>query len=223
MKKVLFVAPHADDETLGCGGTLLKHIKDGDQVYWLIVTNMSESSGYSFDQVKKRKSEIKKVAELYGFKDYIQFDFPPAGLDQINTSELITSISSAIKKIEPQVIYTVSKEDVHTDHAIVFDAVMSSSKAFRAPYIEKILVTEILSETDFDVSPNNRGFRPNVFVNIENFLEEKIRIMSTYESEFGQFPFPRSKEAIVSQATLRGVQAGWKFAESFVLIKEKID
>ena len=89
MKKVLVVAPHADDETLGCGGTLLKHYDEGDEIYWLIVTSMSLESGFSESQVQHRQLEIEKVNDLYGFKGLYQLGFPPASLDTIAKKDIV--------------------------------------------------------------------------------------------------------------------------------------
>ena len=76
MKKILVVAAHPDDETLGAGGTILKHKANGDNVSWLIVTNINEKDGYKKSHVELRKKEIDLVAEKYNFvsKDWNGFN-----------------------------------------------------------------------------------------------------------------------------------------------------
>ena len=217
---VLIVAPHADDETLGCGGTILKLIDSGYMVHWLLVTGMSESAGYSADEIKKRSQEINIVAEQYGFASVHQLNLPPARLDSLAKGDIVGSISKVVSLIKPSSVYTVFRNDAHSDHEIVFDAVMSATKSFRYPFIKKILAYETISETDFGMKPESGGFKPNVFVDIGPYLEKKLGIMSVFESEIHEFPFPRSLKALAALAHLRGVQCNAVAAEAFVLIKE---
>ena len=220
MKKILVVAPHADDETLGCGGTLLKHFNQGDEIYWLIVTMMSQESGFSQTQIQARELEILKVRERYCFKETYNLGFPPASLDVVAMKDIVQKISSVIDQLHPEIIYSVFRNDVHSDHAVVSDAVMAATKSFQHPSVKKILAFETLSETEFSLRVDGESFRPNVFVNIEEYLGEKIEIMTEYKSEMGEFPFPRSPDAIEALAKYRGMQAGCKAAEAFMLLKE---
>lgn len=219
-KKIIIVAPHADDETLGCGGTILKNIANGNDVYWLLVTKMKEEYGYSSERIKTRNDEILKVTQQYNFKGVYQLDFKPAELDTYPMSKIIQEISTVIDEIKPQEIFTTYRNDAHTDHQIVYDCVMASTKTFRYPYVKRVLAYETISETDFGLKPENGGFKPNVYVDIGDFLEIKLGIMEIYHSECGEFPFPRSRKAIASQSYLRGVQCNAEAAEAFMLIKE---
>ncbi|ACA85869.1 PIG-L deacetylase family protein [Shewanella woodyi] len=221
-KKVLVIAPHADDESLGCGGTILKHIDIGDEVHWLIVTGMSLDSGFSEEQINIRKDEIAKVGLLYKFKQVHELFLPPASLDCLPKKNIISAISSVIQSVEPELIYTAYRNDAHSDHEVVFDAITASSKTFRYPSIKRILAYETLSETDFGLKPEDGGFKPNVFVDISDFLEQKLNILDHFESEMSHFPFPRSRKAISSLSFVRGVQAGCESAEAFMLLKEII-
>ncbi len=220
MSRVLVVAPHPDDETLGCGGTLLRHKSMGDQIFWLIVTVASQDIGYTSEQIAMRAQEIDTVQRVYGFSSVHQCGFTTTMLDTIPRVEIIKKSGEVFQKIEPDIVYLPSCGDVHTDHHVVFDAVSSCIKWFRYPSVKKALAYETLSETDFDINPVHLCFRPNVFVDISPFLEKKIQIMKIYNSEMGAFPFPRSEEAIRAQAALRGIASGFKAAEAFVLLKE---
>jgi len=222
MNKVLVVAVHPDDETLGAGGTLLKHKESGDEIYWIIVTSIrgykNWDLGFSEEVIIKREKEIEKVAKMYKFDDVFRLEFPTIRLDEISMSELIQSISDIFKKVKPNIVYLPFKNDVHSDHRKVFEATYSCTKSFRYPFIKKILMMETLSETDFaDVTDS---FISNVFVDISEFFNKKLEIMKIYESEMDNHPFPRSKETIESLAKVRGAQAGCKYAESFMLLKE---
>lgn len=221
MRRVLVVTPHPDDETLGCGGTILKHIATGDEVYWLIFTKMDEES-FSKERIQSRGNEISQVEKQYGFTKTIQLPFNAAKLDEVPSSELVSKIGEVFKEIEPNIIYVPYRNDIHSDHKVVFDATMSCTKWFRYPSIEKVLVYETLSETDFIMNPDANGFRPTVFFNISEYLEKKLKIMRIYESEMAPHPFPRSEEAIRALATLRGAVAGVMAAEAFMLVKERV-
>lgn len=220
MNKILVVAPHADDESLGCGGTILKHIAEGAEVHWLLVTGMSESAGFTKNQIKKRNDEITLVHSKFKFYERHELNFPPAELDRLPRSEIVSAISSVIASVQPKIVYTVYRNDAHSDHEVVFDAVMSATKSFRYPFVKRVLVFETISETDFGMKPEDGGFRPNVFHNISSFLHEKLDILDIYESEMGVFPFPRSREALIALAQLRGSQSNCEAAEAFMLIKE---
>lgn len=220
MRKILVVAPHPDDETLGCGGTILRHIAKGDEVSWLIVTGISEELGFSAKRVSLREKEIEAVSAAYNFSSVYNLGLPTTRLDDMPMVELIEAIGSVFKEAEPEVVYVPYCGDVHTDHKIVFDAAASCTKWFRCGSIKKVLAYETLSETDFGLSPDTGGFRPNVFIDITEHFEKKFEIMKTYESELSEFPFPRSKEAIRALAALRGAASGHASAEAFMLLKE---
>ena len=222
MKSVIVIAPHPDDETLGCGGTLLRHKAEGDKVHWLIVTNITEDLGFSSEKINSRKLEIDKVAESYGFDSVNNLNFPSTGLDQIPMNEIVEGIGSVFKKVRPNIVYLPYRGDVHTDHRVVFDSAAACTKWFRYGHVNRILSYETLSETGFGLDSNARGFEPNVYVDIEPYLEQKLEIFCIYDGEGGVFPFPRSEKAIRALSRLRGSSAGFLSAEAFMLLREII-
>jgi len=220
MNKVLTIAVHPDDETLGCGGTLLKHKSRGDEIYWLIITEAKKEDGFTSGTIQKREAEIKKVAQLFDFDKVVNLKLAAMRVDEYSMSFLIEKISNVIKDIKPNIIYLPFKSDVHSDHRKIFEAAFSCTKTFRYPYIRKIYMMETLSETEFSPSIGENNFIPNVFIDISDFFEKKLEIMKIYKSEVGEHPFPRSIKNIESLATFRGATAGCIYAESFVLLKE---
>lgn len=219
-KQIMVIAPHPDDETLGCGGTLLRHRFEGDDIHWLIVTRMQNGGDFTPERVSARENEISRVASSYKFKTTNQLNFPPTLLDTFPFGEIVKAIKEVFKKISPEILYLPYHGDVHTDHSIVFDAVASCSKWFREPSVRRILAYETLSETEFSINPDCRSFQPNCYINIDQFLNEKLRILEMYEGELGEFPFPRSVEAVRSLAMLRGATAGCHAAEAYMILKE---
>jgi LmbE family N-acetylglucosaminyl deacetylase len=221
-QRILVAAPHPDDETLGCGGTILRAAAGDDEVHWLIVTHISEALGFSKERVATREKEIRRVADRFEVSTVTNLEFPTTRLDAIPIGDLVDAIGDVFRRVEPTTVYVPYRNDIHTDHAVVFDAVCSCTKWFRYPSIQRVLAYETLSETDFGIDPDSDGFRPNVFVDITDFLEEKVEVMNIYASEMGAHPFPRSDESIRALATLRGSASGYPAAEGFVLLKQRI-
>lgn len=216
--KILVVAVHPDDETLGCGGTLLKHKHNGDKIYWLICTKIDENSDY----YTTRENEIKQASDTYKFDGIFSLGLKTMRVDEYSMSELIDKISKAINEVRPSIIYLPFKGDVHSDHRKIFEASYSCTKAFRYPFINKIYMMETLSETEFAPSTKEDSFIPNSFVDISEYFEKKIEIMKIFKSEVAEHPFPRSEKNIRALAVLRGATCGCEYAESFMLLKENL-
>lgn len=221
MNKVLIIAVHPDDETLGCGGTILKHKSNGDEIYWLILTQANQNITNIPEIVNKQSIYINEVAENYNFDDWKQLNFLTITLDQYPTMNIVKDISNYINLVRPNIIYFHHFADVHTDHKIAFDAIYSCTKNFRYPFISKILLFETLSETEFSPSIRNNAFIPNVFIDITPYLEKKLEIMKIYKTEIMDEPYPRSISTIEALARFRGSRIGVKYAESFMLLYEK--
>jgi len=214
--KVLIIAVHPDDETLGCGGTLLKSKANGDEIHWLICTTIDKDHSY----YEIRENEIEEVANLYNFDSVHNLQLKTMQVDEYSVSELMNKISQIIKKVQPSIIYLPFKGDVHSDHRKIFEASYSCTKSFRYPYVKKIYMMETLSETEFAPSTKEDSFIPNVFVDVSEFFEKKIEIMKVFKTEIAEYPFPRSERNLRALATLRGATCGCGYAESFMLLKE---
>ncbi|MGB3947107.1 MAG: PIG-L family deacetylase [Bacteroidia bacterium] len=217
--KIVVIAAHPDDEILGCGGTLLKHKKNGDEIHWIITTSVFEEHGFTKERVQSRDSEIEKVKNLMGFSMVHKLDYPTMTLDSSSTNKMIPKISALFIEIKPEIIYVMNRSDAHSDHRISFDAVIACTKSFRSPFIKKILMYECISETEFAPALPEKSFIPNYFVDISKYLNEKLEIMKVYESEINEHPFPRSLRNIEALATYRGASVGVEYAEAFQLIK----
>ncbi|MDH5717000.1 MAG: PIG-L family deacetylase [Spirochaetia bacterium] len=222
MNKILVIAVHPDDETLGAGGTLLKHKAQGDSIHWVIATDIKISDGFSIEEVDKREKEIGNVKDLYQFDTCHRLGLSTIKTDEYSSNHIIAMISRVILALKPNIIFLPFKSDAHSDHRIIFNAAYSCTKSFRYPFIKKIYMMETLSETEFAPSTKEDSFVPNVFVNISEFLEKKIEIMKVYKTELGVHPFPRSEKNIKALAIYRGATCGCEYAESFMLLKEII-
>lgn len=218
--RTLVIAPHPDDEILGCGGTLLRRKAEGGTLGWLIVTGMDEQSGWSAERIRQREEEIARVASLTGFDKVFNLGFPAARLETLPLRELVAAFSSIFESFEPEELLVPHRGDVHSDHRVTFDTVAACAKWFRYPSVRRVLGYETVSETDFGLSPET-VFHPNVFIDIGKYLERKLEILSVYKTELGEFPFPRSIRAVRSVAEWRGASAGYQAAEAFELLRER--
>ncbi len=219
--KTLVVAPHPDDELLGCGGLLLRHVANGDIVGWLLMTTITEGDGWSKGRIDQRAIEIERVREGLGIASHHLYalGLPTTELDKIPMSTLVARVSDVFNDFQPEEVLLPHPGDVHSDHRVTFNVATACTKWFRYPSVKRVLTYETLSETDAGIDPK-QTFHPNVFIDISSYLDRKIELMQVYTSEMGDFPFPRSKEALCALAKVRGVQAGFKAAEAFSLLRE---
>lgn len=222
MNRIVVIAVHPDDETLGCGGTLLKHKANGDEVYWLILTKANQKitniKGIELEQLRY----IREVAAAYDFNNWKQLTFLTTELDNYPMVEIVVGISQYINELKPNIIFLHHYGDIHSDHHVAFSAIMSCIKNFRTPFIDRVLSFETLSETEFAPAAQNYAFVPNVFSDITPYLEKKLEIMKLFTTEIMDEPFPRSLSTIRALARYRGARIGVEYAEAFMLLFEKI-
>ena len=211
-RKILIVAAHPDDEILGVGGTICKHVEKGDDVYICIVTKAYEPE-WTKEYIETKIKEQKKVDELLGIKKRINLDLPTVKLNVIPCGELNKKISIVIDKIEPDIIYTHFEHDLNYDHTLIFRACMV---AVRPPKKIKLVSFETLSETEW----NNKGFQPNLWTDIGRYVSKKIEAFNIYKSEVKKYPHPRSSEGIKIQAKKRGAEIMTEYAEAFIIHKD---
>src|SRR5258706_6233327 len=221
--RVLVIAPHPDDETLGCGGTLLKHRGAGDSVSWLIMTRGHEPQ-WSAETLSNKEAEIERVAAAYEFEHMFRFDYPATRMDRLSQAEIIASVSRVVAEDRPRFVYLNHAGDVHSDHRIVFESVISAIKPFYSSRhgVKRILSYETLSSTEAAAPDHMRAFLPTVFCDITNFIERKLEIMSLYSSEIQPYPLPRANQSIRALARFRGAAIGVEYAEALMLIRDLV-
>ena len=190
-----------------------------DSVHWYVFSEMREPK-FTQSAIQKRKEEIKAVAKNYGFKSFAVGPFECARLDTYPISDLVENVASIVREIKPEIIYLPYRDDAHTDHKAVFDSTVACAKWFRFPSVKSVRAYETVSETEFGLKPGQVGFRPNLWVDVSEYIERKIEIMRLYESEVKPHPFPRSEENLRALATMRGASSGFVAAEAFEILKE---
>ena len=218
--KVLCIATHPDDETLGAGGTLLRHRDDGDEIHWLVATK-AIAPNFSDADAKVQARQMDAVAKAFGFATVTQLAFPSATLDRVPDSDLVSALLPSIRAVAPDVVYVNHGGDVHSDHSKVFQCVCAALKPFRFGLASPtIYAMEVPSETDQAPAGFNRPFLPTTFVDVSGFIDRKIEIFALYESEQQAFPLPREESAIRALARWRGATIGVAAAEAFMLVRE---
>ena len=217
--RIITICAHPDEETLGVGGTLLKHGAAGDELFWIIATQAWEPK-WTSKIIEVKSEEVRKVAMAYCMKEYYSLGFPAAGLDTVAIDDLMDKINDVIIDVKPQIVYMVNGGDVHTDHYAVFRAAMSVFKPFYLLKlgVKRVLSFESLSSTEAGPYSTGRVFLPNVFCDISPYIEQKLGIMEMYGTESQDDPLPRGPEAIRALARFRGATIGVPYAEAFTLL-----
>lgn len=212
--KILVIAPHPDDEILGCGGVMAKHIAHGDEVYVCIVTS---------SRVEKYRNMhtdyARKVNAFIGVKDIFFFNYPTVELISVNNRDFTNSFNELVKNIQPEIVYIPFYGDMHTDHKMVSDAAMVALRPYSAPTVKAIFAYETLSETGWNYPNADKAFIPNTYEDISDFIDVKIHAMEMYETKITTPPHPRSAEGISVLAKYRGGTVGFDYAEAFMCIR----
>ena len=212
--RVLIIAPHPDDEVLGCGGAIARHVQRGDDVY-LVVATKTYTPDWTEEFIENRPKEVERANNILGIKQTFFLDFPTVKLDTVPQKELNDALDRIILDIKPDIAYIPHRGDLNKDHRLIHE---SSLVALRPTHVKvrRILSYEVLSETEWGVEP----FAPNTYVDISDSFNKKIEAMKVYSSELIKYPHPRSIEIIEALAKKRGSECGLKLAEGFMLIRE---
>src|SRR5262245_27314628 len=122
--RVLAICAHPDDETLGCGGTLLKHAAAGDELHWLVGTQAHEPQ-WSAETVARKSAEVDAVASAYGVEKVYRLGLPTVRLDSIPFDEVIAKVRGVVEEARPEWVYVVHAGDVHSDHRVLHEATLA--------------------------------------------------------------------------------------------------
>lgn len=218
--RVLVIAPHMDDEVLGVGGTIIKHVENGDEVYCCFIAHRTYN--HKFDKAVNDK-EIEcalNVKRILGYKDGKFLNLSDERLD-LCIQDIIIPLESYIVGLSPEVVYINHGGDNHQDHKAVFQAAMVVVRPSVSLGVKMVLVYETPSSTEQSPSVLEYAFRPNYYVNIEKYLDKKIQAIKCYEKETRSFPHPRSIEGIKVLAKKRGIEIGFSVAEAFIILRDK--
>ncbi|WP_424767719.1 PIG-L deacetylase family protein [Paenibacillus sp. sgz302251] len=222
-QRALVLAPHADDETLGCAGVIQKYISHGSSVRIVIASltlkdskrYRKEESSYGTYSGMKRISELKEAMQLLGvsdfhilYKDRTGKQLYDSQLDRIPRAELVANLERHIEDFRPTVLYIPSITK-HQDHEALHQAAIASTR----PYFWN--GTILVYETDGELS-----FQPNLYVSLsEEEMNRKMKVLEAYQTQIGSIRHPVHPESLLHKAKFRGNQIFKEFAEAFQIIR----
>lgn len=218
MTSVLAIAAHPDDEILGLGATLAKHVDAGDVVHALILSE-GATSRYDGGMVNHLKESAEKSAEVIGLESIEFLSLPDQRLDSIPLIEITQSLEPLVQRLKPSFVYTHTPVDVNTDHGVVARAAWTACRPFAAPWVARFACFETPSSTEWAWPLPGAGFQPQLFVDVTKTIKRKLDAMACYETELRDPPHPRSILALRERAAFWGTRAGFSFAEPFVILR----
>ena len=222
MKNILIIAPHADDEIIGCGGTIAKYVAQDKELYVAIITNghMGVPELFSKEGTDKVRLEAKQSHKYLGIKETFFLDFPVLKLASEPSYKLSMAIGSIIKKLKIDTLFIPHRGDIHEDHRITFESALVAARPIDENTIKRIYAYETLSETEWAAPFADDAFIPNVFEDITNYIEIKKRAFKFLTTQIKEFPHPRSLKTLEALSNYRGATVGVNNAEAFMLIRE---
>ncbi|MCM1213748.1 MAG: PIG-L family deacetylase [Lachnospiraceae bacterium] len=216
--RVLVIAPHADDEILGVGGTIAKYVEEGNQVDVCIVT-VGQTPMFSSDAIAAVRHEALEAHKLLGVHESIFLEFPAVLLSQVPRYEINGKLCEVITKVRPDIVFIPHFGDMHYDHMLVAQAAMVAVRPINECTVKEVYAYETLSESEWNVPHAANAFIPNTYIDISKQVGQKREAMSCYRSQVKMFPHPRSIEALDALAKLRGSTVGVCAAEAFCLLR----
>ena len=232
MKKnndVLIIAAHPDDEVLGCGGTMVKHMQNGDDVHVLILAEGMTSRDATrnrdgrLDDLITLADTAKKANDIIGGTSLHLHDFSDNRMDSLDLLDVVKVVEGFIEKYQPSIVYTHHRGDVNIDHTVIHDAVIAATRPQPGHCVKTLLFFETASSTEWRPAQSLTAFNPNWFVDITgDALQKKLQALEAYTTEMRAFPHPRSVKALDYLAKWRGASIGCEAAEGFMLGRQII-
>jgi len=219
-KQILVIAAHPDDEVLGCGGTIARHVTEGDSVHILFLGDGVSSRGDSDPNlVNARKKSAVKACEALGAA-IVGFEKVPDNMfDTVPLLDIARIVESAKKELNPKIIYTHHGGDLNIDHRITCQAVLTAFRPQPDEEFSEIRAFETNSSTEWSTSAIIPPFIPDTFVDISQYLDKLLNAYSCYAEEIREEPHARSLEALKIAALRRGREAGLHAAEAFMTLR----
>jgi LmbE family N-acetylglucosaminyl deacetylase len=185
---ILIIAPHPDDEILGCGGTI-KKFSSGNNI-WVLIISRGKPELYSDKRIENVRREALNAHELLGVAETRFFDFPAPELDMISVSELSAAINNIINEFKAGIIYLPHHGDIHHDHKAVFNAGLVAARPVKNCPVKQIYSYETLSETEWAAPNSSEVFLPTRYVDISEEFAFKIEAMKCFTTQLREFPNP---------------------------------
>lgn len=220
-ENVLVIVAHPDDEVLGCGGTIAKHVDVGDTVKTIIladgVSSRSISEDINHDEIQARRNNAIQANKILGVSDVSFYEYVDNRMDGVNLLDVVKDVEGEIESFQPSIIYTHHAGDVNIDHKLVHDAVITACRPKPGFCVKELFFFEVPSSTEWRPPSSGMQFAPSCFVDIADTMQKKIDALRSYADEMCEFPHPRSIKACECLAYWRGASVGLNAAEAFEL------
>ena len=204
---VLVIASHPDDEVLGCGGTIAKHVRDGDIVNVLYLS-------------RGRLNDVSHIGEscmILGVHQHFMSNFSGQNFETISQARIADAISLHLKNLSIDIVYTHSANDLNKDHKVAYEATMLATRPNTDYSPSKVYSYEIMG-SNFQYNQSSK-FAPTHYVNVINTIDQKVDAMVAYVDELNIYPQPRSIGGILIYAEFRGLECGMKYVEAFETVR----
>ena len=221
-KKILIIAAHPDDEIMGCGGTAARLVKEGDEVYTMIlgegITSRDEARQREKreEEILRLKKQVHSANNTIGVKDVFIYDFPDNRFDSVPLLDIVKVIEKVKARLKPDILFTHYEKDLNIDHRITFQAVLTAARPTVDETVKEIYSFEVLSSTEWKFP---LSFSPDCFFDISGTIDLKVKAMEQYKSELREYPHPRSIKGIRRNAENWGMKVGLPCAEAFKLVR----
>lgn len=219
-RRVAAIVAHADDEVLGCGGTLRRHALAGDDVSVVILADGESSrdaGSPADDAVARREAAARRAADALGVRRVAIHRLPDNRLDTLALLDIVKVVETDIEEIAPEIIYTHHGGDLNIDHRRVHQAVVTACRPQPGRGVDTLLFFEVASSTEWQTSGSAPPFLPNWFIDVSSTLDAKLKALEAYDHEMREWPHARSYKAVEHLARWRGSTAGCDAAEAFML------
>lgn len=220
-KSILVVAAHPDDEILGCGGTIAKAKSQGASISFLLLGEGPTSRKCADDTQTKdfAVTSAQEAAEALGVDNVFFGNLPDNKFDSLPLLDLVKLIEKTGNEVKPDIVFTHHFGDLNIDHSQTHRATITAFRPLPGSKPVTLLGFEVLSSTEYAPPNSLPPFEPNVYVDIEPYLNLKMTALEAYSSEMCPWPHPRSMETTEHLARLRGAHCGCKAAEAFILYR----
>jgi LmbE family N-acetylglucosaminyl deacetylase len=219
MNTVLVIAAHTDDEVLGCGGTIARHVAEGETVYAVFMADgISSRAGVDHESFARRNQAAENARMILGIKENFYLCFPDNRMDSIPLIDVVKKLEIIIHRLKPNIIYTHHYGDLNVDHRVTHKAVLTACRPLPGSSIQAIYAFEVMSSTEW-AAPISKPFLPNHYVEISDYLEIKNKALKAYHLEMREVPHSRSFQHLENLVKHRGHCVGLMAAEAFTTIR----